>query len=232
MKGILFGDKHSYKDWNMILVSKDVATPEPKTNNIEIPGADGVIDLTEALTGDIKYNNRKLTFEFAIRREFGKHLAIQSKISNYLQGKKLKIIIDDDKSFYYIGRCIINKFQSDNTIGKLIIEVDAEPYKYDIQSSKEDWIWDTFSFEDGIINTKTDNISVLGEQEIIIFGRRKKVSPEIIVSADMKVEFKENIYNLSKGKNKILDIQIEEGENILKFIGEGVVSIDYRGGSL
>lgn len=232
MKGILFGDKHSYKDWNMILVSKDVATPEPKTNNIEIPGADGVIDLTEALTGDIKYNNRKLTFEFVIRREFGKHLAIQSKISNYLQGKKLKIIIDDDKSFYYLGRCIINQFESDNSIGKLVIEVDAEPYKYDIQSSLEDWVWDTFSFEDGIINVKTDDISISGEQEVIILGRRKKVSPEIKVSVDMEVEFKGNIYKLSAGKNKILDIQIEEGENILKFIGTGSVAIDYRGGSL
>lgn len=232
MKGILFGDKHSYKDWNMILVSKDVSTPEPKTNNIEIPGADGVIDLTEALTGDVKYNNRKLTFEFAIRREFSKHLAIQSKISNYLQGKKLKIIMDDDKSFYYIGRCTINKFESNNTIGKLIIEVDAEPYKYDIQSSLEDWIWDTFSFEDGIINTKTDNISVLGEEEVIILGRRKRVSPEITTNGDMEVEFNGNVYKLSAGKNKILDIQIQEGENILKFIGTGSVTIDYRGGSL
>lgn len=232
MKGILFGDKHSYKDWNMILVSKDVSTPKPKTNNIEIPGADGVIDLTEALTGDVKYNNRKLTFEFAIRREFSKHLAIQSKISNYLQGKKLKIIMDDDKSFYYVGRCTINKFESNNTIGKLIIEVDAEPYKYDIQSSLEDWIWDTFSFEDGIINTKTDNISVLGEEEVIIFGRRKRVSPEITTNGDMEVEFNGNVYKLSAGKNKILDIQIQEGENILKFIGTGSVTIDYRGGSL
>lgn len=232
MKGILFGDKHSFEDWNMYLTSKDIATPEPKTNNIEIPGADGVIDLTEILTGDVKYKNRKLTFQFATKRLFEAHLSIQSKIANYLHGKKLKIIIDDDKSFYYIGRCTVNKFESDKSLGKLVIEVDAEPYKYDIQSSKEDWIWDTFSFEDGIVNMKTDNISISGEQEVIIWGRRKKVSPEIVASTDMEVEFKGNIYNLSKGKNKIIDIQIEEGENILKFIGEGIVSIDYRGGSL
>lgn len=39
-------------------------------------------------------------------------------------------------------------------------------------------------------------------------------------------------YTLSTGKSKIFDIWTTEGDNILKLRGNGVVTIDYRGGSL
>ena len=38
--------------------------PEPKTYTIDIPGGDGVIDLTESLSGDVVYNNRHQEFTF------------------------------------------------------------------------------------------------------------------------------------------------------------------------
>ncbi len=31
--------------------------PEPKTYTVDIPGGNGIIDLTEALTNDVVYNN-------------------------------------------------------------------------------------------------------------------------------------------------------------------------------
>ena len=116
-------------------------------------------------------------------------------------------------------------------MGIITIDCDVEPYKYDITSSDEDWLWDSFCFESGIIN-ETKDLKVDGELEIIIYGRRKKVIPKITCDNPIQVVFNSNTYNLSTGTQKVLNIQICEGENELKFIGTGTISIEYRGGSL
>ena len=69
MKGIKFGDYHSYDDFSLILTSKTIGTPTPKTEIIDIPGGDGVLDLTEFF-GEVKYNNRQLSFEFSTIKTF------------------------------------------------------------------------------------------------------------------------------------------------------------------
>ena len=60
MKGIKFGNYHSYEAFQLILASKTIGTPSPKTETIDIPGGDGVLDLTEYF-GEPKYGNRKLS---------------------------------------------------------------------------------------------------------------------------------------------------------------------------
>ena len=47
------------------MTSKSIGNPEPKIITVEIPGSDGVKDLTETF-GSVKYKNRTLTFDFDI----------------------------------------------------------------------------------------------------------------------------------------------------------------------
>ena len=54
-KGMTIGEKHTYWDFDMITKSPAVISPPiPKTNIIDIPGSDNVIDLTESLTGQVQ----------------------------------------------------------------------------------------------------------------------------------------------------------------------------------
>lgn len=234
MIGVQIGEKHTYKDWNLILTSTDIDFPDPKTETVDIPGADGELDFSEVLTGDISYKNRKISFEFEMVDRFANWKNKISEISNYIHGRKFKIILDADPSFYYYGRVTVNDFKSNKSTGTITIEVDVEPYKYDLYSSLEDWLWDSFNFETGVIN-ETNELQVNGELEVAIYGRRKKVIPKITCNSSenqMQVVFKDETYNLSNGTQKILNIEICEGENVLKFIGNGTISIEYRGGSL
>lgn len=234
MNGIKIGNIHTINDWNLTLTSKEKNPPEIKEEVIDIPGADGQLDFTESLTGDVKFNNGKITLNFAMKDDFSTWTNKLSIISNYLHGKKFKIIFDDDKDFYYHGRLKVNSLKNDKSIGRIVIECDVDPYKYDLSSSVEDWLWDPFSFETGIINN-LKNLVVNGSLEVKIYGRRKHVVPTIscnITSVAMTVEFNSSIYTLSEGSQQILNIEIVEGENILKFKGNGAVSIEYRGGSL
>lgn len=191
------------------------------------------MDFTESLTGDIKYDNRRLDFTFFVDVSYKKWYSLLSEISNYLHGRNLKIILDDDMNFYYIGRAEVNDFKTNKIIGEIIIECDVEPYKYDLTSSEEDWLWDPFSFEDGIIN-ETKDLIVDGELEVNIYGRRKLVSPAFICECQDTLQciFEGQTYNFINGTNYAPNIQIKEGQNALKFIGNGKVTIEYRGGSL
>ena len=60
--GIKFGEYHSYEEWGLMLISITIGLPEPKTVLIDIPGGDGVLDLSESLTGRMQYGTRKLEF--------------------------------------------------------------------------------------------------------------------------------------------------------------------------
>lgn len=231
MKGVKFGDIHTYQQWKLILTHTDISFPDIKKETIDIPGADGVLDFTKSLTGDVKYKNRNLVFEFVTGEKYNNWKNLMSEIANYLHGQEFKIILDEDANFYYKGTAVINQFKSDKSLGIITIDCDVEPYKYDINSSNEDWLWDPFNFENGIIN-ETKDLEVNGELEVIIFGRRKKVIPKITCENPMQVVFNSETYNLLAGTQKVLNIEICEGKNVLKFIGNGTVSIEYRGGSL
>ena len=58
MNGVLFGDKHSFKDWGLILKERpDIKPPNVKTSYVDIAGANGSLDLTEVLSDDVKLSS-------------------------------------------------------------------------------------------------------------------------------------------------------------------------------
>ena len=230
MLGVTIGEKHSYKDWGIILSSKVISTPEPQINKVDIPMRDGSIDLTEALTGDIKFKDRKITLNFTVT-DRSTWSAKVSEIQNYLHGKRLKIVFDEDLAFYYLGRVSVNKWETDKAIGSLVIECDVEPFKYDMFSSAVEWEWDIFDFNEGIIN-ETGQLIVDGETTIPLICRRKRMFPIFTASTAMTVEFEGEVFDLAKGKQKLYGLFLNEGVNELTFKGNGTVSIDYVGGSL
>lgn len=230
MLGVTIGEKHSYRDWGIILSSKVISPPEAQINKVDVPLRDGSIDLTEALTNDVKYKDRTITLDFTVT-DRSTWTAKVSEIQNYLHGKRLKIVFDEDLAFYYIGRVYVNSWETDKAIGKLVIECDVEPFKYDMFSSAVDWEWDIFDFNEGILN-ETGQLIVDGETTIPLICRRKRMFPIFTASTAMTVEFEGEVFDLIKGEQKLYGIFLHEGINELTFKGNGVVSIDYIGGSL
>ena len=129
MKGITFGTYHSYDDFNLLLTSKEVAAPKVKTIEIDVPGADGALDLTEFF-GEPKYENVTHKFKFSTIVPQSEFLTLFSTIKNAIHGKMQRIILDDDPLFYYVGRCFVSSFTNEKNIGKISVECDCEPYKY------------------------------------------------------------------------------------------------------
>ena len=118
MKGIKFDGNHSYDAYQLFLNSYSIGEAEPNTNLVEIPGVDGAVDFTEYF-GGVTYKSRILKMQFTfIADRFGLNAAY-AKLQNALNGKRVKIVLDDDKDYYYTGRVSVGELSPDGQIGEV-----------------------------------------------------------------------------------------------------------------
>lgn len=227
---VLFDEYNTFTDFNLYIEKLEITGAQVKTNIVDIPGADGELDFSYSLTGEAKFQNRRINITCAnLKRYFT--LQEYSRVQNAIHGKKMRIRLSKDLNFYYEGKVSVNKYEANGLIREILIECNVEPYKYDLFSSDEDWEWNPFDFETGIIN-ETKDLEVNGELEVTILGRRQKVVPKFVCENALQLLFNEQTYNLPSGESYSPDIEICEGENTLKFVGNGTITIEYRGGSL
>lgn len=209
MNTIIFNELDSYDDLKLVLISKTIPAPEPKTTTVDIPGGDSVLDFSEYF-GNINYKNRKLSFEFNAIGDKKNFLVLYSDIQNQIHGKKMKVILSDDPDFYYYGRVTINEWKTDKNIGKLTIEVDAEPYKYKKS-----------------VTLVSDIIT--SEKTIVCINLRKPVVPRITVTAETTIKFGNYQVTASAGTFTDDNIVFEEGQNVLSVSSLGsTVSFEYQ----
>lgn len=203
---------NTYERWELILGNKEISIPQAKTNYIDIVGADGSLDLTEA-TGDIKYNDRTAKFPFTLKDKFMDLPSKISEIANDIHGRKFKIFIYDDLDFYYVGRVSINEFKTSQAKGIITLEAVVEPYKYKKNIS-------SYAYE------------INGSETIYGSNLRKRVVPTITVDSEMEIIFKGNKYVVSEGSFEILNIYFEQGDYELNVKGNGTLKITYQEASL
>lgn len=231
MVGVRFNDKHSYDDWGLVFVTKTIEAPKPQKKVVKVPGRNGVIDLTEVVTGNVRYEQRKISVTFRTFADYDEWPALLSEIANYLQGQRIRIVFDNDCAFYYLGRAEVDRIACDRKSGKLVITAECDPYKYNITTSAEDWLWDPFDFEQSVIN-ETANLAVAGELDVMIICSQKWENPIIVSDSAMTVEFGGESHEVAAGSQVMYDIILAEGENTLKFRGNGTVTVNYVGGML
>ena len=225
--------KHTYTDYGLYITNNDpVEPPEVKAKYIEVPGRNGQIDLTEALTGYTVYNNRQIVLELGGRKRSQDWPGFMSSFLNDLHGKAVKVVFDNDPSYYYQGRATVESdYEKGNEIARFTLIINAEPYKYSNQSTTEPWLWDPFSFVDGVIRYY-NQIQVDGTAQIRVIGSEMPVIPIFTASAAMQIQFDGKTYDLTAGNNKIYDIVLMNQAYTLTFTGTGTVSINYKAGRL
>lgn len=226
----LFGEINSLKDLGLTLEKVDISPPEMKEKKISIPGRDGDIDLSDH-AGDVKFENRKLVFTFHFRVTNNWEQKI-SEVQNVLHGKKFEISTYNDRNFFYIGRAEVTSTTKKSKIGEIKVTCDCEPYKMSISSTLEEQEWDPLNFETDYLQY-FGSLEVSGSRTVTVMGMRKPVVPLFhLESGKMYVVWNGKRYDLQQGRNKPLGIRFLEGENTVELVGTGVISIEYRGGSL
>jgi len=231
--GVQFDNIHTLNDWGMYIVNRqENKPPVPKTYKIDIPGGNGSLDLTEALLGDLVYENREITCEvYVVGKDVQDWAPFYSEVLAALHGRKMKIVFDDDPSYYYIGRVAVEKWKSGRRHAELTITCDCDPFKYEINAYGSDWLWDPFDFMYGVIYD--NNITVSGTTTVSLNILKMPVTPTFRASARMTLQYRGNTYGLAANVDtKFYDIVLTEGTNNLTFVGNGTVQITYTNGVL
>lgn len=225
---------HTLLDWGLAIGNNNyIKEPEAYTYFVEVPGRNGMLDLTEAITGYPIYQSRQIELELGGIQERTAWDTVISGIRNKIHGKQVKIVFDNDKAYYWKGRATVTAFDRTRKLGTFNINIEAEPYKYQVYSTLDKWEWDPFSFVDGIIEQYNELI-VSGQLTLDIHGEiLMPFSPIVYVTGGVtSVQFGEDIYSLKEGKNMLPDINVFGSGNKLVFKGNGTISVEYRRGSL
>lgn len=230
--GLTIGGKHTYDDFGLKMTKMYIPFPEPKVNKIDIPYSSGCIDVT-SIAGDVNYSDREgLQFEFkAYCKTYADWKRLLHKLASHLHGKKLEMICDDDRNYYYMVRLQLDSTRSNNVTSTIVLSGTADPFKYSRFKAGENWLWDPFNFETGIIS-KLSDIVVDGSESILISSDSVPTVPtfEVKNSNDLKLIFKGRTYEMPSDKTYYFP-QLKIGEEIvsLDFVGSGTVSVIFTG---
>lgn len=186
-------------EFDMILVDGYVLNPpEPKFYTVDVPGGNGVIDLTEVVGGDVSYSNREQEFTFKLIYP-SMYEQTKTKLSNFLHGKMFNYKITMDPEYTYKGRFSIVSYThvglARGKLGEIVIKVSADPYKY-----KDEQVF---------------RINGTGGKKYYFSSGRKKVHPTIHTSKGLSLVHKGLVTNVGIGSWRLNDVIFEEGVNEL-----------------
>ena len=212
MRGVYFNDYHTNNDWGLILNSKKLDPPTPKVVKVSVDGRDGDLDLSEALTGEIRYENRGAEFTFLITegsqadREY-----MINNIINTIHGRTCKIVLPDDLERYLIGRCTVSGIMNDKAYGSFSVSANCEPYRYSIYETK-----------------RTIDLTNVATEIALVNSGRKTVVPTIVIDDTANITFGNTTLSLSAGTYQIPALKLTSGVNTIAVSGSGTLALSYR----
>lgn len=212
MRGVQFGEYHTATDWNLILNSKNIDPPTPKVVKVSVDGRDGDLNLSRALSGDMKFNNREASFTFLVTGgSYESREALINEIINAVHGQELQIIEPDDEDHFLVGECSVKSVVNNKAYGSFTVTADCEPYRYLVDDINR-----------VIILTTTPTDIVLHN-----IGR-KTLTPTITVEGEVNLKFGSSNVGLSTGSYKLSALHLKTGPNIVTVSGSGTITFTYR----
>lgn len=208
MNTIYFDDINSYYDLNLILNPFEIPPAEPKTNYLEIPGADGDIDLTEAL-GEVKYKSRFASAVFSVLPSDDWEQK-KSEVSNLLNGQRFNITKSSDPDWYFEGRCTVVDYKCDKFNRTITVDMHLKPYKVKKEMT--------------VVSCDSES------QTINLYNYGKPVVPQIQLISSATIEFDGNSWELNRGDYTLPEFVLKTGNNevYVDTIGQCIFSYQER----
>lgn len=229
-------DANTWTDWHLIPSSRpSIAHPSVATKFVEIPGSDGMLDLTTYLTGKPVYGMRQGSISFIVDNEHENWETIRTKIVAVLHGKRILMRLMDDPLYYYSGFFTVGQWKSNSDHSEIDISYQLEPYKMKIaEDGANPVLWDSFNFETDydyyilnpiiVENGETKNYTIYSD----VFSFKPTVT---WVSGNVQVKFGGVTKTLSSAGSVELGSS-KLGNNTFRATGSGRVTVKWRGGSL
>ena len=212
IKIICNGDEiHTGKDLDLVQEVKEIGKPEIQSHIVEVPGRNGLLNLTKGLTGKVMYFNRELSFRYFGTGTRKRLLEIDALLS-YYHGETVRIIDDDYPDHFYEGELSVESELHGNYI-TISLTVDAQPFR---------------------LKTKRTvyKAEIEGEVEITLINESIDAIPTITVTAETEITFNGLFTTISAGTYIAKDFVLRRGENIFTVSGTGEITFDYQEGAI
>lgn len=204
---------HTGDDLDLVQEKKEIGKPTPQSFTVQVPGRNGLLNLTKGLTGKVTYDNRPLSFQYFGTGDRDRLLYLDAIMSQY-HGETIQIIDDDYPGHYYEGEATVEtKFSESGNYITITLTVDAQPFRLKLAPT-------------------VYSRSVSGNARIRLYNESVPAIPEITLSASMTVERGSVGYTLEPGTYSIEDFELQRGNNDFLVSGEGIITFTYQEGAI
>lgn len=238
--GIIYADfatkANTWTTWHLIPTSRpSIAPPSIVTKYVDIPGTDGPLDLTTYLTGKPQYGQRQGSLSFYVDNGHEHWSAIYESISSTLHGKKMKMRLMDDPTYYYEGRFTVGGWETGADHSAITISYQLNPYKILIsQQGSTVLLWDPFNFDKdydyGVVMLPL-TASGSSKSYNIVSGDYHFAPKVTWKSGSITVSFGGVTKTLSSAGTQTLG-RSSTGNNTLTISGNGTATMLWEGGML
>lgn len=147
----------SVTDWGMTLTHCDEQKPAPKFERIDVPGTNGSVDVSAALSGDIPFEDRtvELTF-FKLCADHDAAYALAGDVAAAVHGKQMQLQTPDaytDGNTWYTGDVEITECRFEDRGCEVDVRAVCSPFR--------------LSADGGSVDAPTGQISELAEGGIL-----------------------------------------------------------------
>lgn len=213
---LVLGDYDTDLHGPWTLAAWELSAAEYQSNFVTVPGRNGDVDLSTALTdGEPRYGSRTLTA--TLERSDGSRLQREEAIStmvNWLDGWRVNIQLPDDDAHYLIGRVRVIRQYNDMAHAAVAVEAICDPWRYNHYETVV-----------GLTPTPEPQLARLSNH-----GRRSVV-PLVEVSgvgAQVLLTFEGFSWSLGPGAYQLPDMVVRQGGAYLDYSGTGELKLTYR----
>ena len=213
---VIFGTYNTAQEGAWTVAGLELSSPAFQSNLVSIPGRDGLLDLSAALTGEPRYLDRTLTVTLEISD--GDRAAREAqirKIVNQLDGLTHEIYLPDDSMHYLRGRVHVVRNYNDLAHGSVTVTATCDP-----------WLYNRFE-SSAMLNPTSETSQTTAT---LNNAGRKTVTPVVEVSegATFNLTCGESSWSLSAGTYLLPDFYLVPGETTIQYSGKGKTVFKYR----
>ena len=214
---VFFNEHSALKEYGLRFSKIEIGLPTARRTVVTVPGANGALDLTSAISNYTLYDEREIIITFYAVDSKQRWADIWARVVGLLHGQKMHIITDDDADWYWDAYCEVDSVESRKMVGLIAVKCTAFPYKKKV------------------LKTTVSKTLTTGTNTINLANNRMEAIVKITNTAAITItEWNGTAVSiaLAAGTHTLPDHVLESGANVIKMTGTGTVTIEYQEGKL
>ncbi|UQF11364.1 hypothetical protein M2904_06350 [Vagococcus lutrae] len=218
MKQITIRGKKTYDDLGLLLApDSSIGEAKVKTYLVDIPHGNGTLDLSEAITGEVSFEDREISFKLLLTADVSTWNPKARQLKNLFHGKRCEIIMPQYEGYYFIGRVSVGAIEQDNSVAYVPFKAIVEPFALKMNKT-----------------IASHSVPSSGVLNLVLNNERMTTMPTFTTSANVKITFGGKSHLYTAGTFQSTGILLREGDNPIKIeaVAGTTINITYQEGAL